>query len=100
MFLDSAERRLAVRNLANDRRTRTLPGNACKVLAPEAFVRRLRVTLAVRDLDESLLGRCLAVPATGGKVHELASIPLECPNLIFREGGSGTGVFRRICGQN
>ena len=63
----------------DSRRARTLLKlqlAACKVLAPEAFVVRLGITLPLRDLDETLLHSRLAWPATSNEVLEDDSVPL------------------------
>ena len=75
----SSERGQEAGSRTDSRQARTLLRlqlAARKVLAPEAFVIRLRITLPLRDLDETLLRSRLAWPATSNEVLEDDSVPL------------------------
>ena len=75
----------------NSTRSRTplrLELAAFTVLAPQAFVLRHWGTLAVGNLDETLLRRRCARPATSNKVFKGGSVPLKCLNLVTRKPGS------------
>lgn len=66
-----------------------LPLEARKVLGPDAFVVRVGCALALRNLDESPLGRRSGWSATGGKIFELPSVHFKRLDLFFREDLSG-----------
>ena len=89
----SSRRRHTARTRGNSRRARTplkLEIEACKVLAPQAFVSRLGVTLPLRNLNETLLRSRPGWPTTSNEVFKDGSVPLKYPNLGFQEHDSRT----------